>query len=180
MAFSRNFCPIKTTLSGNTVWPQASSFKTNVEWDFSRDFQTPRIKYYCCSSINRTSKFTKNELAKSIWIHAIFSDFFECFSNKYLKCTYQKIAAVSDSLNARRPTEKSLKTISHAAKFWATFGWKTKSVFVDWQKWTTRRRIENWNLRNPSSLQRLNSGGCEGYHWWLKLTTVKLFDVFQN
>ena len=97
-----------------------------------------------------------------------FSDFFECFSNKYLKCTYQKIAAVSDSLNARRPTEKSLKTISHAAKFWATFGWKTKSVFVDWQKWTTRRWIENWNLRNPSSLQRLNSGGCEGYHWWLK------------
>ena len=47
-----------------------------------------------------------------------------------------------------------------------TFEWK--SVFVDWQKWTTRRWIENWNLRNPSSLQRLNSGGCEGYHWWLK------------
>ena len=63
LAFSTNFCPIKTDLSGNTVWPQASGFpKTrpngpflaflinfcplkmlarfapNVEWDFFCDF----------------------------------------------------------------------------------------------------------------------------------------------
>ena len=27
LAFSTNFCPIKTDLSGNTVWPQASDFQ---------------------------------------------------------------------------------------------------------------------------------------------------------
>ena len=62
-----NFCPTKTDLSGNTVWPQASSFQNspkwtifgifnellsthnvnvarfarNVEWDFFCDFQSP-------------------------------------------------------------------------------------------------------------------------------------------
>ena len=68
LAFSTNFCPIKTNLSGNTIWPQASgfqklakmdhfwhfwltfvhskckrSFARNIEWDFSCDFQTPCI-----------------------------------------------------------------------------------------------------------------------------------------
>ena len=27
LAFSTNFCPIKTDISGNTVWPQASGFQ---------------------------------------------------------------------------------------------------------------------------------------------------------
>ena len=68
LAFSPNFCPIKTDLSGNTVWPQASGFQKpskwtilgifnqllstqnvnvarfahNVEWDFFCDFQTSK------------------------------------------------------------------------------------------------------------------------------------------
>ena len=63
LALSTNFCPIKSELSGNTVWPQASGFQKlakltifnellstqnvnvarfarNVEWDFLGDFQT--------------------------------------------------------------------------------------------------------------------------------------------
>ena len=66
LAFSTNFYPITTDLSGNTVWPQTSGFKKltkltifgisnerlstqnvnvarfarNVEWDFFCDFQT--------------------------------------------------------------------------------------------------------------------------------------------
>ena len=65
LAFSTNFCPIKSDLSGNTVWPQASGFQKlakmndfwhfqlmftqnvnvarlarNVEWDIFCDFQT--------------------------------------------------------------------------------------------------------------------------------------------
>ena len=63
-----NFCPIKTDMSGNTVWPQASGFQKlakmdhfeltfvpqnvnvarfarNVEWDFFCDFQTPCVFY---------------------------------------------------------------------------------------------------------------------------------------
>ena len=63
LAFSTNFCSIKTDMFGNTVWPQASGFKKtrqnehfyellstqnayvaclarNVEWEFFCDFQT--------------------------------------------------------------------------------------------------------------------------------------------
>ena len=66
LAFSTNFCPIKTDPSGNTFWPKFQVFKNspkgtifekllstqnvnvacfarNVEWDFFCDFQTPWI-----------------------------------------------------------------------------------------------------------------------------------------
>ena len=70
LAFSTNFCPIKSDLSGNTVGPQASGFQKlvkmddfffifyqllstqnvnvarfarNVEWYFFCDFQTPCV-----------------------------------------------------------------------------------------------------------------------------------------
>ena len=33
LAFSTNFCPIKTDLSGNTVWPQASGFQKVAKMD---------------------------------------------------------------------------------------------------------------------------------------------------
>ena len=33
LAFSNNFCPIKTDLSGNTVWPQASGFQRLAKLD---------------------------------------------------------------------------------------------------------------------------------------------------
>ena len=33
LAFSINFCPIKTDLSGNTVWPQASGFQKLAKMD---------------------------------------------------------------------------------------------------------------------------------------------------
>ena len=42
LGFSTNFCPIKTDLSGNTVWPQASVFPKNSPnwpfWAFSINF----------------------------------------------------------------------------------------------------------------------------------------------
>ena len=33
LGFSTNFCPIKTVLSGNTVWPQASGFQKLAKMD---------------------------------------------------------------------------------------------------------------------------------------------------
>ena len=33
LAFSTNFCPIKSDLSGNTVWPQASGFQKLAKMD---------------------------------------------------------------------------------------------------------------------------------------------------
>ena len=42
LAFFANFCPLKTDLSGNTVWPQASGFqklaKIDHFWHFSLTF----------------------------------------------------------------------------------------------------------------------------------------------
>ena len=38
LAFSTNFCPIKTELSGNTVWPQATGFQKLAKMDNFRPF----------------------------------------------------------------------------------------------------------------------------------------------
>ena len=42
LAFSTNFCPIRTSLSGNTVWPKASGFqklaKIDQNWPFLINF----------------------------------------------------------------------------------------------------------------------------------------------
>ena len=71
LAFFTNFCPMKTDLSGNTIWPQVSAFQKlaldhfwhfyltfvhskckrssvarNVEWDFFCDFQTPCLNWF--------------------------------------------------------------------------------------------------------------------------------------
>ena len=82
LAFFFIFCPIKTDLSGNTVWPQASVFQKlakidhcwhflskqdvnvarfarNVEWDFFFDFETTWTNHIfyldyidCCFGLN--------------------------------------------------------------------------------------------------------------------------------
>ena len=33
LTFSTNFCPIKSDLSGNTVWPQSSGFQKLAKMD---------------------------------------------------------------------------------------------------------------------------------------------------
>ena len=38
LAFSINFCPFKTDLSGNTVWPQASGFQKLAKMDHFQHF----------------------------------------------------------------------------------------------------------------------------------------------
>ena len=38
LAFSTNFCPIKSDLSGNTDWPQASDFQKLANLAFSINF----------------------------------------------------------------------------------------------------------------------------------------------
>ena len=47
LAFSNNFCPIKTDLPGNTVWPQASGFpklaKMDHFWHFQLTFVTQNV-----------------------------------------------------------------------------------------------------------------------------------------
>ena len=44
LAFSTNFCPFKTDLSGNTVWPQASVFKNLSNfWHFYELLSTQNV-----------------------------------------------------------------------------------------------------------------------------------------
>ena len=105
LAFSTNFCPIKTELSGNTVWPQTSGFQNlakltifgifnellstqnvnvarfarNVELDFFCDFQT-----LCCwtshtpGTQSLSNKVSTHDRALNQWW------FQSCFCNHYL------------------------------------------------------------------------------------------------
>ena len=74
LAFSTNFCPIKTDFSGNTVWPQASVFQklaklTIIIWMrlflwFSNTVRTThnrclRIQYNCCLRLQYHSEKSK-------------------------------------------------------------------------------------------------------------------------
>ena len=47
MAFPTIFCPIKTDLSGNTVWPQASSFQKLVKMDHFWHFELTFVQSKC-------------------------------------------------------------------------------------------------------------------------------------
>ena len=43
LALSTNFCPIKIDLSGNTVWPQASSFQNFIFVEAVEQQQRPLV-----------------------------------------------------------------------------------------------------------------------------------------
>ena len=52
LAFSTSFCPIKTDLSGNTVWPQASGFQKLAKMDHFWHFYLTLVHSKCnCSSL---------------------------------------------------------------------------------------------------------------------------------
>ena len=47
LAFSTNFCPIKTDLSGNTIWPQASGFQKLAKMDHFWQFELTFVHSKC-------------------------------------------------------------------------------------------------------------------------------------
>ena len=52
LALSTNFCPIKTDLSGNTVWPQALCFQKLAKLDYFWHFKLTFVHSKCeCSSL---------------------------------------------------------------------------------------------------------------------------------
>ena len=54
LAFSTNFCPIKTDLSGNTVWPKASGFQKLAKIDHSWPFLLTFVHSKCKRSLLRS------------------------------------------------------------------------------------------------------------------------------
>ena len=54
LAFSTNFCPIKTDLSGNTVWPQASGFQKLAKMDHFGHFLLTFVHSKCKRSSLRS------------------------------------------------------------------------------------------------------------------------------
>ena len=54
LAFSTNFCPIKTDLSGNTVWPQASGFQKLAKMDHFWHFKLTFVHSKCKRSSLRS------------------------------------------------------------------------------------------------------------------------------
>ena len=97
-----NFWHIKTDLSGNIAWSQASGFKIhfgtfnellctsivnvarfarNVEWDFFCDFQT----WWFCPPTRQTIFCCLNILAS---FHELATQFWWCFTNAYYYFSY--------------------------------------------------------------------------------------------
>ena len=57
-AFSTNFCPIKTDMSGNTVWPQASGFQKLAKMDHFGHFPLTFVH----------SKWKRSSLRSQCWM----------------------------------------------------------------------------------------------------------------
>ena len=66
LAFSNNFCPIKTDLPGNTVWPQASGFQKLAKMDHFWLFKSTFVHSKC----KRSSLHSQCWLRLFLW----FSD----------------------------------------------------------------------------------------------------------
>ena len=99
LAFSTNFCPIKTDLSGNTVWPKLQVFKNspngqflarNIEWDFFCDFQTSwnltshSFDFFICPTL--IVKWEFQDLLQiirelSVTFHNLKTPFFRAFNS---------------------------------------------------------------------------------------------------
>ena len=64
LAFSNNFCPIKTDLSGNTVWPQASGFQKLAKTDQFLHFWLTFVHSKC----KRSSLLSQCWMRLFLWI----------------------------------------------------------------------------------------------------------------
>ena len=73
LAFSTNFCPFKSDLSGNTVWPQTSGFQKTRQnwplWHFSSTFEHSKCRIWILNfGIFRHFCAIKNDLSgNTVW-----------------------------------------------------------------------------------------------------------------
>ena len=95
LAFSANFCPIKTDLSGNTVWPQASGFQKLNKMDHFWHFELTFVHSKC----KRSSIRSQCWMRLFLWFsNNVVVSFILCFwallrlviSDKYFKSSKLK------------------------------------------------------------------------------------------
>ena len=123
LAFSTNFCPIKSDLSGNTVWPQASGFQKLTKMD-----QLTFVHSKCKCSLLRSQCWMRLFLWFSNTVHLCI---FFLLLFLLLICnllTAFKASFILDQLSLNN-LKKSRKSVgSNNAKkcwFWAQKSWSS-------------------------------------------------------
>ena len=75
LTFSTDFCPIKTDLPGNTVWPQSSGFQKLTKIDHFQHFWLTYVHSKCKHSSLRLQCWMR--LFSVIFKHCVKWDFFQ-------------------------------------------------------------------------------------------------------
>ena len=83
LAFFTNFCPIKSDLSGNTIWPQAPSFQKLAKIDHFGHFWLTFVHSKCKRSSFRSQCWMRPFLWFSNTVWSILQKFFTSWLRKF-------------------------------------------------------------------------------------------------
>ena len=115
LAFSTNFCPIKTDLSGNTVWQQASPFQKLAKMDNFCHFYLTFVHSKCKRSSLRSQCWMKLSV---IFKHRAFLDSGNFCGMFYTKC----------------PTVYQLRNLLNVCPLINAYNHKKKMIWPIWPK----------------------------------------------
>ena len=137
LAFSINFCPIKTDLSGSTVWVIVDRFARNGEWDFFCDFQTPcnfakfrslktniwiletTIQISLCSinegvTVEQKCRWSESSAPRSFLNEGIYLLKVQCMSNGKSEATTMGSNSQAEPFTAGGPYDSSIFIMEHS------------------------------------------------------------------
>ena len=137
LAFSINFCPIKTDLSGSTVWVIVNRFARNGEWDFFCDFQTPcnfakfrslktniwiletTIQISLCSinegvTVEQKCRWSESSAPRSFLNEGIYLLKVQCMSNGKSEATTMGSNSQAEPFTAGGPYDSSIFIMEHS------------------------------------------------------------------
>ena len=147
LAFSTNLCPIKTDLSGNTVWPQASGFQKLVKMDHFWHLWLTFVHSKC-----------KRSSLRSQW--DIFCDF-----QTICHCGFTKLQIV---IWIQLQYFQSFD-LNFGVHFWSNFvllhaGFQRPDHCYEYQRWRhlSSKTGSSWNA-SPIRLQKVAKYWMEGY-----------------
>ena len=151
LAYSTNFCPIKSDLSGNTVWPQASDFQKLAKTEYFWHFQLTFVLLKC----------KRSSLRSQCWMRL-----FLWFSNTVLRFTHLNIYAqvyCNDSYTTSGRIGQRIRT-ALPNKFQSDLlcaGYEVKSIYVKFNFFQIRFLDYWWRIL----LGRLWRSTCHLHNW---------------
>ena len=121
LAFSTNFCPIKTDLSGNTVWPQASDFQKLAKLAIFGILKLSFVHSKCNHSSLRSQCWMRpflwfSNTVRVIWLLSFFSCVPNCRIIQHHEKPYQ-----SYCMAAKRIVQGEELTITYTNLLMPTF-----------------------------------------------------------